>query len=106
MEFLSFWAKSSRETSGSWSNAPAPWIVQEQDIEGDIWKGALYWVEEVGYTTDENGMSTAINYVDSGSAYSPYPNRSYYGRGIIQLSWNYNYGAFSEWLYSNGLMKG
>lgn len=105
LEFLSFWAKSSRETSGSWDNAPAPWIVQEQDIEGDIWKGALYWVEEVGYTTDENGISTAINYVDSGSAYIPYPNRSYYGRGIIQLSWNYNYGAFSEWLYSNGLMK-
>ncbi len=105
LEFLSFWAKSSRETSGSWDNAPAPWIVQEQNIEGDIWKGALYWVEEVGYTTDENGISTAINYVDSGSAYTPYPNRSYYGRGVIQLSWNYNYGAFSEWLYNNGLMK-
>ncbi len=104
LEFVAFWAKSARETSGSWNNAPAPWIVDDADA-GTVWKGGLYWVEEVGYTTDENGMSSAINYVDHGSSYAPYPNRSYYGRGIIQLSWNYNYGAFSEWLYNNGMMR-
>ncbi|WP_237484796.1 glycoside hydrolase family 19 protein [Vibrio hippocampi] len=103
LEFTSFWAKSSRETSGSWDNAPAPWIIK--DDEGNaVWKGALYWVEEVGYTTDDNGVSTAINYVDAASAYTPIEGRSYYGRGIIQLSWNYNYGAFSEWLFVNGMM--
>lgn len=54
-------------------------LYKEQGIDNDIWKGALHWVEEVGYTTDDNGISTAINYVDSGASYTPYPNRSYYG---------------------------
>ncbi|MFM2587817.1 glycoside hydrolase family 19 protein [Vibrio sp. TBV020] len=105
LEFTSFWAKSSRETSGSWDNAPAPWIVNDKDA-GIVWKGALYWVEEVGYSTNPDGTSPAINYVDAGStAYPPAEGRSYYGRGIIQLSWNYNYGAFSYWLYDNGMMR-
>lgn len=104
LEFTAFWAKSSRETSGSWENAPQPWIVDDNDA-GIVWKGALYWVEEVGYSTNQDGTSTAINYVDHGStAYPPVEGRSYYGRGVIQLSWNYNYGAFSHWLYNNGLM--
>jgi chitodextrinase len=106
-EFLVFWAKSSRETSGSWNNAPTPWITKQSIAGEDItaWKGGLYWVEEVGYTTDSaTGKSTAINYVDAGStAFPPSPGRSYYGRGIIQLSWNYNYGAFSAWMHDNGL---
>ncbi|UTW49579.1 glycoside hydrolase family 19 protein [Bacterioplanoides sp. SCSIO 12839] len=108
-EFVAFWAKSSRETSGSWSSANEPWIVTQQIGQETltIWKGGLYWVEEVGYSTDPTtGASSAINYVDAGSAsYPPAPGRSYYGRGVIQLSWNYNYGAFSYWLYDNGLMK-
>lgn len=106
-EFLIFWAKSSRETSGSWSTANSPWI-ENYEIAGEAitaWKGGLYWVEEVGYSTDSaTGRSAAINYVDTGStAFPPAPGRSYYGRGIIQLSWNYNYGAFNHWLFDNGL---
>ncbi|HIF5960622.1 TPA: glycoside hydrolase family 19 protein [Vibrio parahaemolyticus] len=104
LEFVAFWAKSSRETSGSWDNAPEPWITQDEH-GNHIWKGGLYWIEEVGYTTNEDGTSAAINYVDTASNYKPEPGRSYYGRGVIQLSWNYNYGAFSEWLYKNGMMK-
>ncbi|WP_419810195.1 glycoside hydrolase family 19 protein [Bacterioplanoides sp.] len=108
-EFVAFWAKSSRETSGSWSSANEPWIVSQQIGQETltVWKGGLYWVEEVGYSTDPlTGTSNAVNYVDAGSAsYPPAPGRSYYGRGVIQLSWNYNYGAFSYWLYDNGLMK-
>ena len=108
-EFIVFWAKSSRETSGSWSSANEPWIVNHILAGENItaWKGGLYWVEEVGYTTDSTtGKSTAINYVDSGSSlYPPSAGRSYYGRGIIQLSWNYNYGAFSYWLYDNNLLR-
>ncbi len=108
-EFLVFWAKSSRETSGSWSNAPAPWITSLKDDNGttmSVWKGGLYWVEEVGYSSRPDGTSPAIGYVDTGSAaFPPVPGRSYHGRGVIQLSWNYNYGAFSRWLYDSGLMR-
>ena len=103
-EFLLFWAKSSRETSGSWSTAKEPWIVTNEDGT-KTWKGALYWVEEVGYSTKDDGTSTAIGYVDAASSYKPVAGRSYYGRGVIQLSWNYNYGAFSAWMYDNGLFK-
>jgi Chitinase class I len=108
-EFLVFWAKSSRETSGSWSTAPSPWIETET-FAGEtmkVWKGGLYWVEEVGYTTNSaTGKSTAIGYVDTGSSeFPPSVGRSYYGRGVIQLSWNYNYGAFSYWMFDNGLFR-
>lgn len=108
-EFLAFWAKSSRETSGSWKGAPAPWIDDYTNAAGEhtkAWKGALYWVEEVGYSTRPDGTSPAINYVDkSSTSYPPVAGRSYYGRGVIQLSWNYNYGAFSSWLYDNGFRR-
>lgn len=107
-EFLVFWAKSSRETSGSWSNAPAPWAEDVKDSQGrpaKAWKGGLYWVEEVGYSTNADGTSAAINYVDAGSTeFPPVAGRSYYGRGVIQLSWNYNYGLFSQWLFNNGML--
>lgn len=106
-EFTIFWAKSSRETSGSWTNAPEPWAVadnSEYNIKGSVWKGALYWVEEVGFSTNEDGTSPAQSYIDTGSSFRPVAQRSYHGRGIIQLSWNYNYGAFSQWLFDNGLM--
>lgn len=107
-EFAAFWAKTSRETSGSWSTASEPWIVNSTIGSENlvVWKGGLYWVEEVGYSTKSDGTSSAINYVDAGSTlYPPVPGRSYYGRGVIQLSWNYNYGAFSYWLYDNGFLK-
>ena len=106
-EFLVFWAKSARETSGTWSGAPSPWIDSYSNTQGettDVWKGAVYWTEETGYTTASDGTSPTINYIDPESEYTPVANRSYHGRGIIQLSWNYNYGAFSAWLYDNNVM--
>jgi len=96
-EFAAFMSNVSRETSGSWQNAPAPWIAE------NIWKGGLYWVQEVGYSTNSDGTSPFVGYVDAGSDWAPVQGRSYHGRGPIQLSWNYNYGAFSAWLYDNGL---
>ena len=32
----------------------------------------------------------------SAQAWPPNPDKQYFGRGPIQLSWNYNYGAFSN----------
>ncbi|WP_086775954.1 hypothetical protein [Vibrio coralliirubri] len=41
----------SRETSGSWGNAPDPWIVSDKCV-GQAWKVAPYWVAEVGHSTN------------------------------------------------------
>lgn len=61
----------------------------------------------MGYSTNpDTGLSPTINYVDTGSNdFPPSSGRSYYGRGPIQLSWNYNYGAFSYWMFDNGLFR-
>ncbi|KAA3677508.1 uncharacterized protein DEA37_0004680 [Paragonimus westermani] len=40
-------------------------------------------------------------YREDHAEYPPNPNRSYYGRGPLQLSWNYNYGAFSKYYFGN-----
>ena len=109
-EFVAFFAKTNQETGGTWAGAPAPWITDIVSKSSGtslskLWAGNLYWIEEVGYigTTNSDGTSSIVGYVDQGSQYTPAPNRSYHGRGIIQLSWNYNYGGFSEWLFTNGM---
>lgn len=43
----------------------------------------------------------ASGYADPNAEYPPYPGASYHGRGPVQLSWNYNYGPFSEWFYKD-----
>jgi chitodextrinase len=104
-EFIAFWAKSARETSGSWATASAPWIVSYTNGQGEttsVWKGGIYWTEEQGFSSNDDGTSPAIGYVDSKSQYTAVSGRSYHGRGIIQLSWNYNYGPYSSWLFKNG----
>ncbi len=95
----------SRETSGSWAGAPSPWIADYtvNGVPTKVWKGGLYWVQEVGYETNADGTSPHVSYIDASSEWKPVQGRSYHGRGPIQLSWNYNYGAFSAWLYDNGL---
>ncbi len=105
-ELAAFFSNISRETSGSWIGAtvePGGWIEDDPLIGMRVWKGGLYWTEEIGYTTNPDGtvLTGGISYVDSSSRYTPVPDRSYHGRGPIQLTWNYNYGYFSEWLYTN-----
>nr|KAJ0216391.1 hypothetical protein LSAT_V11C300151720 [Lactuca sativa] len=56
--------------------------------------GHFCYVEEI------NGRSK--NYCDrSNSEYPCAPNKGYYGRGPIQISWNYNYGAAGRSLGSD-----
>ncbi|KAG0582030.1 hypothetical protein M758_3G027300 [Ceratodon purpureus] len=51
--------------------------------------GGLYYVEEINGPTDPNKV-----YCDaSNKQYPCAPGKKYFGRGPIQLSWNYNYGA-------------
>jgi len=42
------------------------------------------------------------NYIDwSQHYYTPAAGKNYFGRGAKQLSWNYNYGPFSYFMYGN-----
>jgi hypothetical protein len=78
-ELAAFLANIAQETSGGWAEAP-----------GGYFKWGLYFVEEV-----EDSLKN--NYADlSKKNYPPVPGKSYLGRGPKQLSWNYNYGQFSE----------
>ena len=57
--------------------------------QGEFWKQALYYVEEIN-----KGEYKSWNWSDSA-----WPNQvgvKYFGRGPLQLSWNYNYGQFSN----------
>ena len=78
-ELAAFLANIAQETSGGWIEAP-----------GGYFKWGLYFVEEME-------DSTKNKYADlSKLNYPPVPGKSYFGRGPKQLSWNYNYGQFSE----------
>ncbi len=85
-ELMAFLANISQETTGGWDTAP-----------GGKYAWGLYFREEQGYAG-----SSSIGYVDSGSTlYPPTAGKSYHGRGPIQLSWNYNYGQVSQFLYGD-----
>jgi len=62
----------------------------------------LYWQREMNcYNPDHPhraGSSCVSRYCKEDGVWSVYPcgDRAYYGRGAKQLSWNYNYAAFSK----------
>lgn len=90
-ELAAFLANISKETTGGWQ------MPIGGGSEGDYANWGLYFVHEVGYNSS-NGAGT---YSQASSTYPPNPNVGYYGRGPIQLSWNYNYGQFSKFLYND-----
>ena len=80
-EAAAFLANIAHETTGGWPTAP-----------GGPYAWGLYYVEEVGC---ENGGCT--QYCDATNpTYPCLPDRTYHGRGPMQLSWNYNYGAAGQ----------
>ncbi len=80
-ELAAFLANIAHETTGGWPDAP-----------GGPYAWGLYFIEEVGC---EGGGCTG--YCDPNNVQYPCaPGKTYHGRGPIQLSWNYNYGAFGE----------
>jgi len=80
-EVAAFLGNASHETTGGWPTAPGG---------PEAW--GLYFTEEVGC---EAGACT--QYCDAANTRYPcQPGKTYHGRGPIQLSWNYNYGAFGE----------
>ena len=77
-ELAAFLANIAQETTGGWDSAP-----------GGYFKWGLCYLEEQGHP--------APAYIDAGDeVYKPVKGKRYYGRGPKQLSWNYNYGQFSE----------
>lgn len=90
-ELAAFLANISKETTGGWQ------LPVGSGLAGDYAQWGLYFVHEVGYSS-ANGAGT---YSQASTDYPPNPAKGYYGRGPIQLSWNYNYGAFSKFLYND-----
>ena len=76
-ELAAFLANISHETTGGWATAP-----------GGQYRYGLYFAEELNRR----------GYVDEGSGWGikAAPNKSYHGRGPIQLSYTYNYFFFSR----------
>ncbi len=62
----------------------------------DQWEYGLYFVHELGL-----GAETVGEYTSAHDVYPPEPGESYHGRGPKQLSYNYNYGQFSDFLYAD-----
>lgn len=78
-ELAAFLANIAQETSGGWAEAP-----------GGYFKWGLYFV-------DEKQESVINSYADFNKPnFPPVAGKTYFGRGPKQLSWNYNYGQFSE----------
>ena len=56
------------------------------------------------YIEEINGASKAANYCDKENRQYPCKaGKGYYGRGPVQLSWNYNYGAAGKSIGFDGL---
>jgi hypothetical protein len=83
-ELAAFLANIAQETSGGWENAP-----------GGYFKWGLYFLEE-----REVGFQYAYNDT-SKKNYPGIEGKYYFGRGPKQLTWNYNYGQFSEAWYGS-----
>lgn len=82
-ELAAFLANCSHETGGGWLEGKIDEMVT-----------GLYWNEEINHIG-----ATSSGYTDSFYPYNP--NKSYHGRGPIQLSWNYNYSQFSGIVYGD-----
>jgi hypothetical protein len=84
-ELAAFLANVAQETGGGWDQAP-----------GGYYAWGLHFVSEVTKTT----------YADTSKHfYPPVAGQAYYGRGAAQLSWNYNYGQFSQaWFGDKNLL--
>ncbi|CAN6360843.1 unnamed protein product [Urochloa humidicola] len=77
-EVAAFLAQTSHETTGGWPTAP---------------DGPYSW----GYCfKEENGGAAGQDYCQASSQWPCAAGKKYYGRGPIQLSWNYNYGQAGE----------
>ena len=90
-ELSAFLANISKETTGGWQ-----YPVDSSALYGAYCNWGLYYVKELGYDSMDKGA-----YSDASVDYPAVDTVGYYGRGPIQLSWNYNYGQFSKFLFND-----
>lgn len=86
-EVAAFLANASQETTGGWATAP----------DGPSAWG-LCFTEEVGC---ESGQCTEYTSKHDPATFPFSTTETYHGRGMIQLSWNYNYKLFQDYYNEN-----
>ncbi|WP_305817481.1 glycosyl hydrolase family 18 protein [Photobacterium leiognathi] len=82
---------------------------KNSSFDGETWKQGLYYVREMGWNeTARNGYNgdcgNALSFANQAWPCGRFENgdfKSYFGRGAKQLSYNYNYGPFSEAMYGD-----
>ena len=118
-ELAAFLANTSHETGISSGG------YELNNIGGDTagstrYDGGYYYQQEQYCTVGEGtGNSVACGYCLYGAGYDfacdwingvdqepAHYSNYYYGRGALQLSWNYNYGQFSEYYYGDDYLLG
>jgi len=92
LELAAFLGQTSHETTGGWATAP-----------GGPQAWGYCFVGEVGCET-----GSCTQYCAAGNPCAPQgfdctcaTGQTYQGRGPVQLSWNYNYGAFSQYIFGD-----
>ena len=83
-------ANTAHETTGGWDTAPGG---------REAW--GLYFTYEVNCTPAVCAYSTYSATNPDLAPYKPVEGQGYYGRGPMQLSYNYNYGPFSEYYFND-----
>ncbi|WP_318481138.1 chitinase [Photobacterium leiognathi] len=87
-------------------------FVQETGAHAPNWEGALgnpewrqglYYVREV-YKSESDTTGPYNKCTGWAGERWPCANKSYFGRGAKQLSWNYNYGPFSEAMFGDKMV--
>merc|ERR1719380_200468 len=92
LELAAFLGQTSHETTGGWATAP-----------GGPQAWGYCFKEERGCETGScTGYCAAGNpCADQGFDCTCAAGQTYQGRGPVQLSWNYNYAAFSQYIYGD-----
>ncbi|ELI1839639.1 chitinase [Vibrio fluvialis] len=74
--------------------------VSDNPLALDEWQQALVHVREMGWSEGQKGYTTGCGQNDWQNARWPCAaGQGYFGRGAKQLSYHFNYGAFSEAMF-------
>ncbi|MEW6989779.1 chitinase [Colwelliaceae bacterium 6441] len=85
-----------QETGGHIS----PDNISDNPSQLEEWQQALVHVREMGWSEGQTGYTTGCGQDDWQNRRWPCaPNQGYFGRGAKQLSYHFNYGAFSEVMF-------